>query len=101
MRGLSLFLTAAGVLSMFGSVVSLGLTFMEQAKGGSWAPTRTGAFVVHYFGVNLGSVRLFQMAGAQQVVSFVLDEYLYKSAFALGLLMLFAALVVRGGAPER
>jgi len=101
MRGLSLFLTAAGVLSIFGSVISLGLTFMEQIKGGSWAPTRTGAFVMHYFGVNVGSLQLFQMAGAQEAVSFVLDEYLYKTAFALGLLMLFAAMVARGGAPER
>ncbi len=96
MRGLSLFFLAGGVLSLFGSIVSLGLTFLEQFRGGTWAPTRTGAFLMHYLGVDFGSLGVFQMIGAQQVVSFVLDEQLYKAAFVLGVLMLFGAMVTRG-----
>lgn len=97
MRGLSLFFFAGGLLSMFGSAVSFGLAFIEQLKGSSWAPTRTGAFIMHYFGFDVGSLQVFQVAGAQQIVSFILDEQLYKTGFVLGLLMLFAGLATRGG----
>ena len=96
MRALTLFFTATGILSLFGSFVSIGLTFLDQVKGDAWAPTHTGAFIRHYLGVDLGSLGIFQAAGVQPVVSFVLDEQLYKSAFALGLLLLFAAMLTRG-----
>jgi hypothetical protein len=95
MRALSIFFTAVGVLAIFGSVVSIGLTYLDQIRGEPRAPTHTGAFIVHYFGVDLSSLRIFQLAGVQQAVSFVLDERLYTMSFALGLLLLFAAMLSR------
>lgn len=100
MRALSIFFTAGGVLAIFGSVVSIGLTYLDQIKGDGWAPTHTGAFFVHYLGVDLSSLWLFQVAGIQQAVSFVLDERLYTMAFALGILLLFAGMLARGVARE-
>ncbi|HTZ79327.1 MAG TPA: hypothetical protein VMC10_15540 [Stellaceae bacterium] len=96
MRGLSVFFMAAGLLSIFGSFVSIGLTFLGEMRDGIWAPTRTGSFVLHYLGIDLDSFRFVEIAGVQPAVSFVLDEQLYKTAFVLGLLMLFGALVARG-----
>lgn len=86
----------AGILSLFGSFLSLGLTFLETVKGEAWAPTRTGQFIAHYVGVDLGLGRFFDSIGVGTVVDALMFEPLYKTLFALGLILIFVSLTARG-----
>jgi hypothetical protein len=86
----------AGILSIFGSFLSLGLTFLETVKGEAWAPTRTGQFIAHYVGVDLGLGRFFDSIGIGTVVDALMFEPLYKTLFALGLILIFVSLTARG-----
>jgi len=63
MGAFSGFMILVGILTLFGSAMSLGLTFLHSMQGDSWAPLRTGAFLSHYVGVDFGVGRLFDWLG--------------------------------------
>src|SRR5580698_7431322 len=52
MGAFSGFLIIVGVMTLFGSAMSLGLTFLHSIQGDSWAPLRTGSFISNYIGVD-------------------------------------------------
>lgn len=92
----SVFTIAAGMLSLFGSALSLGLTFLDTVKGDSWAPTRTGQFIAHYIGVDLGLGRLIEWIGFGSLLDGIMYEPLYKVLFGLGLALIFISMTARG-----
>jgi hypothetical protein len=100
MGAFSGFLVITGILTIFGSAMSLGLAFLHTMQGDSWAPLRTGPFLAHYIGVDFGVEWLFDWLGWGVVVQTVLAEPLYRVLFILGLLLIFLALSARGMSRE-
>jgi hypothetical protein len=88
------FLMVAGVMTLFGSALALGLTFLHSVQGDPWAPMSTGAFVTHY-GVNLGVEDLFGWLGWGGIYQAIMSEPVYRSMFILGILLIVFALVAR------
>jgi hypothetical protein len=99
MGALSGFLIVTGVMVLFGSAMSLGLTFLRTMQGDVWAPTRTGSFL-SYVGVDLGGDRLFDWVGWGAIYQAVMQEPLYHVLFILGVLIIFLALATRGMSHE-
>ncbi len=95
MGAFSGFLILVGILSIFGSAMSLSLAFLHSMQGDPWAPWRTGAFLSHYVGADFGIERLFEWLGWGSIVKAVMEEPLYKLLFILGLILVFLALAVR------
>jgi len=96
MGAFSGFMIVAGVMVLFGSAMSLGLTFLHSMQGDSWAPIRTGSFVSSYIGVDLGVERLFDWVGWGVIYSSIMQEPLYHVLFILGVVIIFLALATRG-----
>src|SRR5437868_4356545 len=93
------FLMVAGVMTLFGSAMAVGLTFLHSMQGDSWRPMSTGAFLTHY-GVNLGVEDLFGWFGWGVIYQAVMSEPLYHSLFILGVLIIVLALVGRNMSRE-
>jgi len=100
MGAFSGFLMIVGVMTLFGSAMSLGLTFLHSMQGDSWAPTRTSSFISNYVGVDLGVERLFDWLGWGIVYQTVMAEPLYHVLFFLGVIIMFLALVTRNMSHE-
>ncbi|HKX10498.1 MAG TPA: hypothetical protein VJN67_20030 [Stellaceae bacterium] len=100
MGAFSGFLIVAGVMVLFGSAMSLGLTFLHTMQGDSWAPVRTGSFLSSYIGVDLGVGRLFDWLGWGILYESVMHEPLYHVLFILGVIIIFVALASRGMSRE-
>jgi hypothetical protein len=64
-------------------------------QGDSWAPTRTGAFLSNYMGIDLGVEKLFDWLGWGIVYQTVMQEPLYHVLFFLGVILIFVALATR------
>ncbi len=99
MGAFSGFLIVAGIMILFGSAMSLGLTFLHSMQGDAWAPTRTGSFL-NYFGVDLGVGQLFDWLGWGVFYQAVMQEPLYHVLFILGVIMIFLALATRSMSHE-
>ena len=99
MGAFSGFLIVSGVMVLFGSAMSLGLTFLRAMQGDAWAPTRTGSFL-SYIGVDFGVDRLFDWVGWGVIYETVMQEPLYHVLFILGIIMIFLALATRGMSHE-
>ncbi len=99
MGAFSGFLIVSGVMVLFGSAMSLGLTFLHAMQGDAWAPTRTGTFLSD-IGVDLGADRLFDWVGWGVIYESVMEEPLYHVLFILGVIMIFLALATRGMSHE-
>jgi hypothetical protein len=95
MGAFSGFLILFGIMTLFCSAMSLGLTFLNSIQGDSWAPLRTGPFLTHYVGVDFGVERLFDWLGWGGVWNIVMEEPLYHILFILGVVIVFVALAVR------
>jgi hypothetical protein len=95
MGAFSGFLLVAGIMTLFGSAMSLGLTFLHSMQGDAWAPTRTGSFFSHYIPVDLGVERLFAWLGWGVLWQAVMEEPLYHLLFIVGVLIIFIALGAR------
>ena len=95
MGAFSGFLIIAGVMTLFGSAMSLGLTFLHSMQGDSWAPTRTGSFLSNYIGVDLGVERLFDWLGWGVVYQSLMAAPLYHMLFFLGVILIVFALATR------
>jgi len=93
------FLMVAGVMTLFGSAMALGLTFLRSVQGDAWAPMSTGSFVSHY-GVNLGVEDLFGWFGWGIIYQAVMYVPLYRSLFILGILIIVLALATRSMSRE-
>jgi hypothetical protein len=100
MGAFSGFLIIVGVMTLFGSAMSLGLTFLHSMQGDSWAPTRTGAFLSNYIGVDLGIEKLFDWLGWGIVYQTVMQEPLYHVLFFLGVILIFLSLATRNMSHE-
>jgi hypothetical protein len=100
MGAFSVFLILMGCLTLFGSALSLGLTFLHSMSGDPWAPMRTGSFASNYIGVDLGIERLFAWLGWGPVWQAVMDAPLYHVLFILGILIMVLALAARGMSRE-
>jgi hypothetical protein len=100
MGGFSSFLIIAGVMTLFGSAMSLGLTFLHSIQGDAWAPTRTGSFISNYIGVDLGVGQLIDWLGWGVLYQAVMEEPLYRMLFILGVVIIFVALATRGMSRE-
>lgn len=100
MGAFSVFLILVGCLTLFGSGLSLGLTFLHSMSGDPWAPMRTGTFVSSYIGVNFGIEDLFVWLGWGPVWQAIMDTSLYHLLFILGILIVVLALAVRGMSRE-
>jgi len=95
MGAFSGFLIIAGVMTLFGSALSLGLTFLRSMQGDSWAPTRTGTFLSDYVGIDLGIGRLFDWLGWGIAYQTIMEEPLYHILFLLGVILIFLSLATR------
>lgn len=95
MGAFSGFLIICGIMTLFGSAMSLGLTFLHSIQGDAWAPTRTGTFLSNYLGIDLGVDRLFDWLGWGVVYQTVMEEPLYHVLFFLGVILIFGALATR------
>jgi hypothetical protein len=100
MGAFSGFLIVAGVMVLFGSAMSLGLTFLHSMQGDAWAPTLTGTFLSHYLGIDLGVERLFDWLGWGVIYQTVMQEPLYHVLFILGIIIIFLALATRSMSHE-
>jgi hypothetical protein len=100
MGAFSGFLIIVGVMTLFGSAMSLGLTFLRSMQGDSWAPTRTGSFISNYFGIDLGVERLFDWLGWGVLYQAVMAEPLYHTLFFLGVIIIFLAIATRNLSQE-
>lgn len=100
MGAFSGFLIVAGVMVLFGSAMSLGLTFLHSMQGDAWAPVRTGSFLSSYIGVDLGVERLFDWLGWSILYQSIMQEPLYHVLFILGVVIIFMALATRGMSRE-
>jgi hypothetical protein len=96
MGAFSGFLIVAGVMVLFGSAMSLGLTFLHSMQGDAWAPVRTGSFLSSFIGVDLGVGKLFDWLGWGVFYVAVMQEPLYHVLFILGVVIIFLALATRG-----
>jgi hypothetical protein len=100
MGAFSGFLIIVGVMTLFGSAMSLGLTFLHSMQGDPWAPTRTGSFISNYIGVDLGVESLFGWLGWGAVWQAVMVAPLYNMLFILGILIIILALATRSMSRE-
>ncbi len=100
MGAFSGFLMVAGIMVLFSSAMSLGLTFLRSMQGDAWAPTRTGTFLSDYIGVDLGVERLFDWLGWGVAYEAVMQEPLYHLLFILGVVIIFVALATRSMSRE-
>lgn len=100
MGAFSMFLILVGCLTLFGSALSLGLTFLHSMSGDPWAPMRTGTFVSSYIGVNFGVEDVFAWLGWAPVWQAIMDTSLYHLLFILGIIVIFLALALRGMSRE-
>jgi hypothetical protein len=100
MGAFSVFLMAMGCLTLFGSALSLGLTFLHSVQGDAWAPLRTGTFISNYIGINLGVEDLFGWLGWGTVWRAMMDAPVYHALFILGIIMMVVALAARGMSRE-
>jgi hypothetical protein len=100
MGAFSGFLIIVGIMTLFGSAMSLGLTFLHSIQGDSWAPLRTGSFISNYIGVDFGIEGLFDWLGWGGIWQAVTAEPLYRVLFILGVVIIFVALAVRGMSRE-
>ena len=100
MGAFSGFLIVAGVMVLFGSAMSLGLTFLHSMQGDAWAPTRTGTFLSNFVGVDRGVESLFDWLGWGVIYQTVMQEPLYHVLFIVGVLIIFLALATRGMSHE-
>ena len=96
MGAFSGFMIVAGIMVLFGSAMSLGLTFLHSMQGDAWAPVRTGSFLNSYVGVDLGVERLFDWLGWGFFYGAVMQQPLYHVLFILGVVIIFLALAMRG-----
>lgn len=95
MGAFSGFLIVVGVMILFGSAMSLGLTFLHSMQGDAWAPVRTGSFLSSYIGVDLGVGWLFDWVGWGVIYQTIMQEPLYHMLFILGVIIIFLALATR------
>jgi hypothetical protein len=95
MGAFSGFLMVAGIMVLFGSAMSVGLTYLHAMQGDPWAPLRTGSFMSSYIGVDLGIERLFDWLGWGIIYETVMQEPLYYMLFVVGVLSIFLALATR------
>jgi|SRR5215470_1191156 len=95
MGAFSGFLIVAGVMTLFGSAMSLGLTFLHSVQGDPWAPMRTGSFVSSYIGIDFGVDQLFGWLGWGTLWQGVMEAPLYHVLFILGILVIVLALTTR------
>ncbi|MGH7123205.1 MAG: hypothetical protein ACREFI_02450, partial [Stellaceae bacterium] len=100
MGAFSGFLIIAGVMTLFGSAMSLGLTFLQSMQGDPWAPARTGTFLSNYLGIDLGVRQLFDWLGWSIVYQTVMAEPLYHVLFFLGVILIFVAIATRNMSRE-
>lgn len=96
MGAFSGFLIIAGVMTLFGSAVSLGLTFLHSVQGDPWAPLRTGSFFSSYIGIDLGIESLFSWLGWASLWQGLMDQPFYRVLFFLGIIIILLALSARG-----
>jgi hypothetical protein len=96
MGAFSGFMIVVGVMTLFGSAMSLGLAFLHSMEGDSWAPLRTGSFLSHYIGIDLGIGRLFDWLGWGVVLQTIMEQTLYHVLFFLGVILIILALAMRG-----
>jgi hypothetical protein len=100
MGAFSGFLIVVGVMTLFGSALSLGLTFIHSMQGDAWAPLRTGSFISNYIGIDLGVQDLFIWLGWGGLYQSVMAEPFYRLLFVLGVIIIFLALAARGMSRE-
>ena len=100
MGAFSGFLIIVGVMTLFGSAMSLGLTFLHSIQGDPWAPLRTGSIISNYIGIDLGVGRLFDWLGWGTLWQAVMDAPFYHVLFVLGILIIILALAVRSTSRE-
>ena len=86
----------AGIMSLFGSAMSLGLTFLHSMQGDPWVPARTGWFISNYLGFDFGIGNLFGWLGWDFLWQAVMEEPFYRVLFILGVSTLALALATRG-----
>ena len=96
MGAFSGFLIVVGIMTLFGSALSLGLTFLHSAQGDAWAPLRTGSFISNYIGFDFGIETLFGWIGWGAVWQALMSEPLYHVLFILGVFVIVLALGARG-----
>ena len=100
MGAFSGFLIIVGVMTLFGSAMSLGLTFLHSMSGDPWAPMRTGSFVSNYIGIDLGIESLFGWLGWGAVWQAVMTTPLYNVLFILGIIFIIISLTTRSMSRE-
>lgn len=100
MGAFSGFLMVAGVMTLFGSAMSVGLTFLHSMQGDSWIPVRTGSFLSSYIGIDLGIEGLFDWLGWGALYDIVMQQPLYYMLFILGVIAIFVALATRNMSRE-
>lgn len=100
MGAFSGFLIVVGVMTLFGSALSLGLTFLHSVQGDPWAPMRTGSFISNYIGIDLGVQDLLNWLGWGGLYQSVMAEPVYQLLFVLGVIIIFLALAGRGMSRE-
>jgi len=100
MGAFSGFLIILGVMTLFGSAMSLGLTFLHSVQGDPWAPLRTGSFVSSYIGVDFGIETLFGWLGWGAVWQGLMAAPLYNVLFVVGIIIIFVALAARNMSRE-
>jgi hypothetical protein len=100
MGAFSGFLIAAGVLTLFSSAISLGLTFLHSVQGDPWAPVRTGYVLAHYISTDLGIERLLDWVGMAAIAQMVMDEPFYRVLFVLGIIFVFLSFTLRAVSRE-
>jgi hypothetical protein len=100
MGAFSGFLIIVGVMTLFGSAMSLGLTFLHSMSGDPWAPIRTGSFVSNYIGIDLGVESLFGWLGWGSVWQAVMATPLYNVLFILGIIFIIISLTTRSMSRE-
>jgi len=95
MGAFSGFLIIAGVMILFGSAMSLGLTFLHSMQGDPWAPLRMGSFISSYVGVDFGIESLLTWLGWGSLWQGLMDQPFYRVLFFLGIIIVCLALSVR------
>ena len=100
MGAFSGFLMVAGIMVLFGSAMSMGLTFLHSIQGDPWAPMRTGSFFSNYIGVDLGIQQLSELLGLGFVYETVMQEPIYYMLAVLGVVTIVVALASRNMSRE-
>lgn len=95
MGGPSIVFAIFGVLSLLGSAVSLGMTFLAYAMGDPWSPPHTVSFFSRVFGHGLSGFSFLDSIGLRSVMVLLDETYLYQLLLALGFLFFFFAMAAR------